>query len=143
MSAATPESLGQAARILIVDDDLANREVLSIILGYEGFTTVAAASGEEALALLAQQPIDLILLDVILQGMSGYEAATAIKRNPDTRSIPIIIVTAMNDLATRMRALRSGAADVLTKPLDRKELCARVRKVLLTRDATLKAADRV
>jgi CheY-like chemotaxis protein len=121
-----------AARILVVDDDDANREVLGIILGHEGFMTVAAGSGEEALAILAQQPLDLVLLDVILPGISGYEAAAAMTSNPATKHIPIIMMTAMNDAASRARAVRSGAADFLSKPFDRNELCSRVRKLLLT-----------
>ena len=130
-----PHIAAHAARILIVDDDPDNREVLGIILGYEGFSTLAAGSGEEALTMLAaarlaQQPVDLILLDVILPGMSGYEVAAMAKRDPATKDIPIIMVTAMDDLATRTRALHSGAEDFLTKPLDRNELRSHVTTLL-------------
>jgi CheY-like chemotaxis protein len=116
--------------ILIVDDDPDNREVLSIVLINEGFVVVTAASGLEALATVAQQPIDLVLLDLIMPDMTGYEVAATMKGNLRSAQIPIIIITALNDYATRIRALASGAGDVLTKPFDRAELCERVRQFL-------------
>ena len=118
------------ARILIVDDDRANREVLAIILIHEGFLIETAASGAEALATAAKQPFDLVLLDIMMAEMSGYELAATMKSNLATKNIPIIVITALTDHATRLRALRAGAADFLTKPLDRAELCRRVRKAL-------------
>ena len=89
-----------------------------------------AASGEEALAMVAQQPPDLILLDVMMPGMDGYEVAGQIKGNLATKNIPIIMVTALDDREGRMRGLDAGAEDFLTKPVDRAELCVRVRNLL-------------
>src|SRR5882672_5895079 len=114
-------------RILIVDDDPANREVLGIVLIREGFLIVTAASGKDALAAAAQQPLDLILLDLMMPDMSGYEVAAKMKRDLATKHIPIIMITALNDHATRIRSRSAGADDVLTKPFDRTELCMRVR----------------
>ncbi len=118
------------ARILVVDDDAANREVLAIILTYEGFVTVTAASGQDALATVAQEPPDLILLDVMMPDMSGYDVAIRLKGDPATRHIPICMITALNDRAAKLRALHAGADLFLSKPLDRAELCGQVKSLL-------------
>ena len=125
-----PEVGDRAARILIVDDERHNRQVLEVMLAPEGFFLQAAASGEEALAILAQQPPDLILLDVMMPGMNGYEVTAKIKSNPATTNIPVVIITALDDRNARMLGLNAGAADFLSKPVDRAELCARVRNLL-------------
>lgn len=119
-----------SARILIVDDEQANRRLLEVMLGQEGFQLLTAASGEEALALVAREPPDLILLDVMMPGMDGYAVATALKGNHDTKNIPIIVVTALDDREAMMRGLSAGAEDFLSKPVDRAELHARVRNLL-------------
>ena len=79
---------------------------------------------------MAQQPPDLILLDIMMPGMDGYQVAAKIKGNLATKNIPIIMVTALNDRDARMRGLSAGAEDFLTKPVDRAELCVRVRNLL-------------
>jgi len=119
-----------SARILIVDDEQANRRLLEVMLGQEGFQLLTAASGEEALALVAREPPDLILLDVMMPGMDGYAVASALKGNHDTKNIPIIVVTALDDREAMMRGLSAGAEDFLSKPVDRAELHARVRNLL-------------
>jgi two-component system cell cycle sensor histidine kinase/response regulator CckA len=119
-----------AGRVLIVDDERPNRQLLEVMLSPEGYLLWTAASGEEALAIVAQQPPDLILLDIMMPGMDGYAVAIAIKGNPATKSIPIIMVTALDDRDARMLGLRAGAEDFLTKPVDRAELCVRVRNLL-------------
>jgi PAS domain S-box-containing protein len=118
------------ARILIVDDERHNRQLLEVMLAPEGFLLVTAASGEEALAVVAEQPPDLILLDIMMPGMDGYQVAAKIKGNLATKNIPVIMVTALDDRSARMRGLNVGAEEFLTKPVDRAELCVRVRNLL-------------
>src|SRR6266567_1300548 len=95
----------------------------------------AARNGEEALATVLREPPDLILLDVMMQGMDGYQVASAIKSNPATRNIPLIMLTALDDRDARMAGLSSGAEDFLTKPLDCAELRVRVRNLLRLKSA--------
>ena len=117
-------------RILIVDDRRHNAELLKVMLTPEGYQLLTASSGQEALGLLAEQQPDLILLDVMMPGMDGYEVAGKIKENPATRNIPVIMLTALDDRNARMLGLNAGAEDFLTKPVDRAELCVRVRNLL-------------
>jgi signal transduction histidine kinase/DNA-binding response OmpR family regulator len=126
-SADTPD---KQACILIVDDERHNRELLEIMLKPDGFLLLSAASGEEALALIARQPPDLILLDVMMPGMNGYDVAGKIKSDPATKNIPVIMLTALDDRNARMLGLNAGAEDFLTKPVDRPELSVRVRNLL-------------
>jgi two-component system cell cycle sensor histidine kinase/response regulator CckA len=119
-----------SARILIVDDERHNRQLLEVMLTAEGFSVLIATSGEEALAAVAKQAPDLILLDVMMPGMNGYEVASRIKGDPATNHIPIVVVSALDDRKARMLALSAGAEDFLTKPIDRIELCLRVRNLL-------------
>ena len=118
------------ARILIVDDEHQNRQLLEVMLEPEGFVLATAASGEEALTSTAQQPPDLILLDVMMPGIDGYEVAGRIKSALATQHIPIIMVTALDDRNSRMRGLNAGAEEFLTKPVDRAELSVRVKNLL-------------
>ena len=118
------------ARVLIVDDEPYNRQLLVAMLTPEGYVLPTAASGEEALAMLAREPPDLILLDIMMPGIDGYYVVTKIKGNPETKHIPVIMVTAMHDRASTMLALKAGAEDLLTKPVDRAEVCMRVRNLL-------------
>lgn len=118
------------ARILIVDDEPHNRALLEVILTAEGYSLIHAASGEQALAMLAEHPTDLVLLDVMMPGMNGYEVATQMKDKEATKHIPIIMITALDDREGRIHGLSVGAEDFLTKPVDRAELCVRVRNLL-------------
>jgi diguanylate cyclase len=127
---ASPDVADQPARILVVDDERDNRELLEIILTREGFLVETADSGEEALASVARQPPDLILLDVMMPGMNGYEVAAKIKGDLATKNVSVIMVTALSDRNARMRAETAGAEDYLTKPIDRSELCVRVKNLL-------------
>jgi len=121
---------GHPARVLIVDDELRNRELLEVMLTPEGVTLQTAGSGEEALAMVAEHPPDLILLDVMMPGIDGYQVAAKIKSSRATANIPVIMVTALDDRKSRMFGLSAGAEEFLTKPVDRVELCTRVRNLL-------------
>src|ERR1700692_1201961 len=126
----SPDVADHPARILIVDDERHNRQLLEVMLAPDGFHLVTAASGEEALAIVAQAPPDLILLDVMMPGMDGYQVAEKIKSDPATKSIAVIMLTALDDRNARMLGLNAGAEDFLTKPVDRAELSVRVRSHL-------------
>ena len=125
-----PEIADHPASILIVDDERHNRELLEVMLAPEGFLLLTAANGEEAIALVARQPPDLILLDIMMPGMNGYQVAETLKGNPATKQIPIIMVSALHDRDAMMNGLAAGAEDFLTKPVYRAELCIRVRNLL-------------
>jgi PAS domain S-box-containing protein len=125
----SPEIADRRRRILIVDDERKNRQLMEVMLRPEGFLLMTAASGEEALAMVEQQPPDLILLDIMMPGMDGYEVASRIKGNLATKNIPVILVTALADRDARMQGLSAGAEEFLTKPVDRAELVVRVRNL--------------
>ncbi len=122
-----------AARVLIVDDVRQDRELLEVMLGPEGFVLLTAASGEEALNLTAQDQPDIILLDVMMPGMDGYQVVAKLKGNPVTMNIPVILVTELDDRNAKMLGLSAGAEDFLSKPVDRAELQVRVRNLLRLR----------
>src|SRR5580658_8398314 len=126
----SPDIIDHQQRILIVDDERHNRELLEVMLQQEGFLLLTATSGEEALAVVRRQPPDLILLDIMMPGMDGYEVAGRLKSNPSTKSIPIVMVTALDDRKAMLLGLDAGAEDFLTKPVDRVELTMRVRNLL-------------
>jgi signal transduction histidine kinase len=127
---ADPQIGDRPGRILIVDDERHNRELLEVMLLPEGYVLTSAASGAEALAMIAREPPDLILLDVMMPDMDGYQVVTKIKADPGTNSIPVIMVTALDDRNARMVGLTAGAEDFLAKPVDRGELLVRVRNLL-------------
>ena len=118
------------AVILIVDDERANRRLLQVLLKPKGYVTRTATDGTEALASIAADPPDLILLDVMMPGLDGRAVASAVKADPATSNIPIIMVTAQTDRQGRLAALDAGAEDFLSKPVDRAELWLRVRNLL-------------
>lgn len=123
-------SPGYSARILIVDDERHNRQLLEVMLAQEGFLLQSASGGEEALAMVALEPPDLILLDVMMPGMDGYQVATRVKSDPATRHVRIIMLTALDDRNSRMHGLSTGAEGYLAKPVTRAELTAGVRALL-------------
>jgi two-component system, cell cycle sensor histidine kinase and response regulator CckA len=125
-----PDVADHEPRILIVDDERHNRELLEVMLTPEGFLLETAASGKEALAIVAQEPPDLILLDVMMPGMDGYQVTAEIKGNRVTSNIPVILVTALDDRNAKLLGLNAGAEDFLSKPVDHAELSVRVRNLL-------------
>lgn len=117
------------SRILIVDDEPAGREVLEGLLSTEPYQLTFAGTGSEALAALDNEPPDLVLLDVMMPELDGFEVCRRIRRQDRLRELPIILVTALDDRASRLTGLDAGADDFVSKPFDRLELRARVRTV--------------
>jgi putative two-component system response regulator len=118
------------ARVLVVDDEERNRRLLGAMLEADGYQVTEAADGAQALALSLQSPPDIVLLDVMMPGMDGYEVARALKAGVATKAIPVVMVTALDDRASRLQGLEAGAEDFITKPVDRSELRVRVRNLL-------------
>jgi two-component system, cell cycle response regulator len=118
------------ARVLIVDDIPTNVRLLEARLSAEYFDVVTAASGPEALALCDAGNIDMVLLDVMMPGMDGFEVCRRLKGNPVTSHIPVLMVTALDQPSDRVHGLDVGADDFLTKPVDDVQLLARVRSLL-------------
>jgi PAS domain S-box-containing protein len=118
------------ATILIVDDEPQNRKLLEALLRPQGYRTACAASGEEAMAMIAKQAPDLIVLDIMMPDMDGYQVTDRLKADPATAHIPIIAVSALAERGARILALEAGAEEFLCKPIDRAELWLRVRNLL-------------
>jgi two-component system alkaline phosphatase synthesis response regulator PhoP len=117
-------------KILIVDDEQDIVELVSYNLEKEGFKTVKAYDGEAALKMVKLQKPDLIILDLMLPKMNGLDVCRAIRSNPETVSLPIIMLTAKGDEVDKIIGLENGADDYITKPFSVKELIARVRSIL-------------
>ncbi|MBI1210808.1 MAG: PleD family two-component system response regulator [Alphaproteobacteria bacterium] len=118
------------ARVLVVDDIPANVKLLEAKLGAEYFDVVTAGSGPEALRKVEEEKPDIILLDVMMPGMDGFEVCQRIKQNPATAHLPVIMVTALDQVSDRVQGLESGADDFLTKPVNDVALFARVRSLV-------------
>ena len=118
------------SKILIVDDEHDIVELLSYNLEKEGFSTVKTYDGEAALKMVKMQKPDLIILDLMLPKMNGLDVCRAIRRNPETANLPIIMLTAKGDEIDKIIGLEIGADDYMTKPFSVKELIARVRSIL-------------
>lgn len=117
-------------RLLIVDDERKNRQLIEVMLGEEGYQLSTASCGEDALAMIAISAPDLVLLDVMMPGMDGYQVAARIKADPATAHIPVVILTALGDRNSKAHGLSAGAVHYLTKPVNRAELSACVRGLL-------------
>lgn len=116
--------------ILIVDDNVQNLELLQAYLEELDCETIAAYDGPEALDLVSKQSPDLVLLDIMMPKMSGFEVCKRIKNDPKTCNIPIIMVTALNEFGDIERGIDSGTDDFVSKPVNKLELLARVRTML-------------
>lgn len=118
------------ARVLVVDDILSNVKLLEAKLSAEYFEVVTAFNGQEALARMEQAEPDIVLLDVMMPGMDGFEVCRRIKQNPKTAHVPVVMVTALDQPADRVAGLEAGADDFLTKPVDDSALFSRVRSLV-------------
>jgi putative two-component system response regulator len=116
--------------VLVVDDEERNIRLLEGLLHDRGYATVTACSGREALVLAAEKKPDLIILDAMMPDIDGFETVTRLKADPGTRPVPVIMITALSDRASKLRALNAGAEEFLTKPVDIADLTARVRNML-------------
>src|SRR6187551_2510381 len=117
------------ARILVVDDIPANVKLLEARLSAEYFDVATAYSGAEALAMCERAESDIVLLDVMMPDMDGFEVCRRLKSNPATHHIPVVMVTALDQPSDRVRGLEAGADDFLTKPVSDVALIARVRSL--------------
>lgn len=124
------------AKILIVDDEAPNLRLLQTLIKPLGYAVFTAATGEDALAETARLRPDLILLDAVLPGIDGFEVARRLKADNATRIIPIVMISALQDVTDRVRALEAGVDDFLTKPVEVSELKARVRSLLRVKEYT-------
>ncbi len=119
-----------SALILVVDDHEQNRELLQAYLEDIGCRIGTAGDGLEAVAFIERDEPDLIVLDVMMPRMSGFQLCSKLKKNPATRDIPIVMVTALSDVSDVERAVESGADDFLTKPVHKIELVTRVKSLM-------------
>ncbi|MHB8894109.1 MAG: response regulator [Candidatus Geothermincolia bacterium] len=120
--------------ILCVDDIAANLELLESILVPRGYAVVCAASGKDALLKIQSQAIDLVLLDIMMPGMDGYEVCRRIKEDENLRDIPVVMVTSLKEREDRIRSIEVGAEEFLSKPFDTTETLARIKMLLKVKE---------
>ena len=124
----------EAARILVVEDNRDTSALLRDLLEAEGYAVESAVTGEKALEVLAQNPdVDLLVLDLMLPGMSGYDVIERLRADGDMASIPVLVLSALSSTSARIRGLRDGADDYMTKPFLPEELLARTRTLVTSR----------
>jgi two-component system alkaline phosphatase synthesis response regulator PhoP len=126
----------EVANILVVDDNEQNLELLQAYLEDVHCRTIPARDGIEALEIIKKSKPDLVLLDVMMPKMSGFEVCRRIKNNPETADLPVIMVTALNELRDIERAIESGTDDFLSKPVNKLELITRVKTMLKLKNLT-------
>jgi putative two-component system response regulator len=125
-----------ASTILIADDNEMNRELLADILVAEGYKVVCVEDGDQAIHEMDNRDVDLALLDVVMPGKTGFEVCQFIKSKPETRFIPVVLVTGLTSVEERIRGIRAGADDFLSKPVNSQELLARTRSLLRLKEYT-------
>jgi len=125
-----PEISRSAGKVLVVDDVAANVELLRKWLTREGYSVVTASDGEEALEMVESTHPDLVLMDVMMPKLNGYDVCERIKRNPATRLTPVVLITALHERERKIEGINAGADDFLTKPVDPHELKARASSLV-------------
>lgn len=126
----------QKPKVLVVDDNFQNLELILAYLEDVDCESLSATGGQEALEMIQKDPPDLVLLDVMMPKISGFEVCRRIKNNPETAGIPVIMVTALSEMGDIERAINSGTDDFLSKPVNKWELLARVRTMLKLKHLT-------
>lgn len=126
----------QKQKVLVVDDNSQNLELILAYLEDVDCDTFSAVGGQEALEMIKKDPPDLVLLDVMMPKISGFEVCKRIKNNPETAVIPVIMVTALSEMGDIEKAINSGADDFLSKPVNKWELLTRVRTMLKLKHLT-------
>jgi len=121
---------GEAPRILVVDDTPANVKLLVDVLGARGYAVDSATDGDEALAKIAARPPDLVLLDIMMPGLSGYDVCRRLRAEPATALLPVVLCTSLDPHSERLHGIEAGADDFLSKPVNQSELFARVKSLL-------------
>jgi twitching motility two-component system response regulator PilH len=114
-------------KVLIVDDSPTERFFLTDVLRKQGYEVITAETGEEGVAVAKQEKPDLILMDVVMPGLNGFQATRQLSRNPETQAIPVILCTTKGQETDRVWGLRQGAVDYLVKPVVAEELIAKVK----------------
>src|SRR3989475_7278607 len=127
---------GNREIILVADDNEANRELLSALLSAEGYQVICAANGQQVLARVDSDSVDLALLDVVMPRPTGFEICQTMKSKPETRLTPVILLTSLNSDADRIHGIMCGADDFLNKPVNKQELLARVHSLLRLKQFT-------
>src|SRR5258708_37561747 len=117
-------------RILVVDDEIGARTLIGIMLDRGGFEVLKASDGNEALSLLEQDKPDLVILDIMMPGMDGFELCKRIRERPETTETPILMLSTRGDAESVMRGMDAGASDYLPKPILHHDLVAKVRHLL-------------
>jgi len=126
----------KGARVLVVDDNALNVELVADNLEQEGYCVDRAASGEEALQKVGTAAFDVVLLDVMMPGLTGYEVCERLKRDPKTRLLPVVMLTALDKREDKIRGIAAGADDFINKPFDRAELLIRVKSCIRAKRLT-------
>lgn len=141
MTSSIPCGAGVSGRVLVADDMDENRRMLRDILEAQGHRVLLAEDGQQALEKALTDRPDVVLLDVMMPGMDGYEVCRQLRKDPRTAHIPVLMVTSLKDRADRLMGIRAGTNDFLTKPIDAEEIRLRVKNAVLTKQLYDKVQD--